>query len=83
MTVAELKAILDTLPDDMRVYVDHEPHGAHEAPELFTSPGFNVQTGLGNRNIPPSLTIISPASKGFDAAQARSHWRHITKASKT
>jgi hypothetical protein len=78
MTVAELKAILDGLPDDMEVLVNHEPHGAHE-PELFTSPGFSVRTGLGNKKIPPALIIYPPFGKGFDAAKERSHWQHLQK----
>lgn len=78
MTVSELKAILDTLPDDMPVRVNHEPHGDHD-PELFMAPGFQVAAGLGKRVVSSTLIIV-PSNKIALARVAKlAHWHHINK----
>lgn len=67
MTVAELKAILDTLPDDASVFVNHERIKLHP-PELFFS----------DHSV---LVIVPNASTAHNDAQERPHWRHLQKPS--
>ena len=72
MTVAELKAILDTLPDDTEVLVSHGNYPNCE-PELF-----EVQEAR-------SSLVIIPSSDERNLGGVRNllHWRHISKASET
>lgn len=64
MTVAELKAILDTLPDDTKVRVNHKRIALH-SPELFYS-------GDGNM-----LVFVPFGTPEMADAMERSWWRHL------
>lgn len=68
MTVSELRAILNTLPDDMRILVNHERIKLH-APELFVSRGDDEST--------PFLMIVPAWTVTFQDASETPHWRRI------
>lgn len=70
MKVSELKTILDTLPGDIEIVVNHE-RVKLASPELF----------LATVSDTPSLVIVPSATAAFEDAQERYYWRHIQKPS--
>lgn len=68
LPVAELKAILDTLPDDMAILVNHERFRLH-TPELFVMDG--------DEDYSPYLVIVPAETATHQDAIEKPHWRHI------
>lgn len=71
MTVAELKAILDTLPDDTEIFVNHERTRLRH-PELFYSPHSEMIDA-------PELNIVPSGTAAHNDAQERAGWRQVNK----
>lgn len=72
MKVSELKTILDTLPGDMEIVVNHE-RVKLASPELFLA--YKTVSEM------PELVIIPSGTIALEDAQARNYWRHIKKPS--
>jgi hypothetical protein len=69
MTVSELKAILDQLPDDTEVFVNHERFRFRE-PVLF----FSESDDLLNA---PMVVVIPSETPAINDAQERPWYRHL------
>lgn len=69
MTVSELRAILNTLPDDIGVLINHERFRLHP-PELFVAGGSDEYAAY--------LMIVPTETATFRDAMEQTHWRHIT-----
>lgn len=69
MTVAELKAILATLPDDAEIFVNHERTKLRH-PEFFYSPYSEMIDA-------PELNIVPSGTAAQIDAQERPGWRQI------
>lgn len=68
MTVAELKAILDTLPDDIEILVNHE-RVKLASPELFLA--YKTVSEM------PDLVVIPTGTSALEDAQTRNYWQHL------
>lgn len=71
MTVAELKAILDKLPDDAEIFVNHERFRFRQ-PELFFSESNNLIES-------PMVVIIPSETAALNDARERPWYRHLPK----
>jgi hypothetical protein len=70
MTVSELKAMLDELPSDMEILVNHE-RVKLAAPELFLAYKYV--------SVMPELVIVAAGTSALEDAQTRDYWRHLQK----